>query len=137
MSEREQFPPDPGVRGAVMPPVRGWLRAEGLAVLLACVFLYARGGHSWALFAILFLAPDLSFFGYLAGPRVGAAVYDALHSYIGPILLAVAFLATGRPPVLAIIWAAHCGFDRTLGYGLKYPTAFTDTHLGRIGRQRG
>ena len=125
-----------GVTGAVAPPVRGWLRAEGLAVLAGCVVLFARGGHSWALSAVLFLAPDLSFAAYLAGPRVGAAVYNAAHSFVGPVALALAFLATGRPPVLALIWAAHVGFDRALGYGLKYPTAFTDTHLGRIGRRR-
>ncbi|HET8568702.1 MAG TPA: DUF4260 family protein [Candidatus Limnocylindria bacterium] len=26
--------------------------------------------------------------------------------------------------------------DRLFGYGLKYPTSFSDTHLGRIGRTR-
>jgi len=121
--------------GAVVGPVRGWLRAEGLAVLAGCVLLFARGGHSWGLFALLFLAPDLSFAAYLAGPRAGAAVYDAAHSYVGPIVLAAAQVATGRPPVLSLIWGAHVGFDRALGYGLKYPSAFTDTHLGQIGRR--
>jgi hypothetical protein len=29
---------------------------------------------------------------------------------------------------------AHVGMDRALGYGLKLPTDFRDTHLGRIGR---
>ena len=29
---------------------------------------------------------------------------------------------------------AHTGMDRAVGYGLKYPTGFSDTHLGRIGR---
>lgn len=125
-----------GEAGTVGTPVRGWLRAEGLAVLAGCVALFARGGHSWALFALLFLAPDLSFAGYLAGPRVGAAIYNAAHSYVGPIALAVALAVTGRPPVLALVWAAHVGFDRALGYGLKYPSGFTDTHLGRIGRRR-
>ena len=33
---------------------------------------------------------------------------------------------------LALIWLAHIGADRLLGYGLKYPTAFTDTHLQRV-----
>jgi hypothetical protein len=116
--------------------VRLWLRLEGLAVLVLSAFLYARGSHSWLLFVVLFLAPDLSFAAYLAGPRVGAAVYNALHSYVGPLVLAALFLAAGRPPVLSLIWAAHIGFDRLLGYGLKYPTDFGDTHLGAIGRRR-
>jgi hypothetical protein len=37
---------------------------------------------------------------------------------------------------LATIWIAHIGFDRALGYGLKYGSGFTHTHLGRIGRDR-
>jgi len=123
--------------GAVGGAPRVWLRLEGLAVLAVAVLVYQRGGHSWMLLALLFLAPDLSFAGYLAGPRVGAAVYNAAHSYVGPAIAAALALLTGRPPVLACIWAAHIGFDRALGYGLKYPTAFGDTHLGAIGRGRG
>lgn len=121
--------------GAVAGAVRLWLRLEGLCVLAAALFLYQRGGHSWGLLAALFLVPDLSFAGYLAGPRVGAWAYNAAHSYVGPLALAVAFVATGRPPVIALIWGAHIGFDRLLGYGLKYPSAFNDTHLGPIGRR--
>ena len=123
--------------GAVGGAPRAWLRLEGLAVLALAVLLFQRGGHSWPLLALLFLAPDLSFVAYLAGPRVGAAVYNAAHSYVGPLIAAVLALLTGRPPVVACIWAAHVGFDRALGYGLKYPTGFGDTHLGAIGRRRG
>lgn len=101
-------------------------------MLALAVLLYARGGHSWMLFGVLFLAPDLSFLGYLAGPRIGAAAYNLAHSYAGPGIAAALALLTGRPPVLALIWAAHIGFDRALGYGLKYPTDFKDTHLGRL-----
>jgi hypothetical protein len=121
--------------GAVTGSVRLWLRLEGLTVFALTVYLFARGGHSWPLLAVLFLAPDLSFAAYLAGPRLGAMGYNLLHSYVGPIVLGAAFLATGRPPVLALIWAAHIGFDRMLGYGLKYPTGFGDTHLGAVGRR--
>ena len=124
--------------GAVTGAPRLWLRLEGLAVLALAVLVFARGGHSWMLLAILFLAPDLSFLAYLAGPRAGAMAYNAVHSYVGPAVAAGAALLTGRPPVLACIWAAHIGFDRLLGYGLKYPTAFGDTHLGlRRGGRRG
>ena len=120
--------------GAVRGSVRVWLRLEGLVVLALAVYLYARGGHSWVDFASLFLLPDVSFAGYLAGPRLGAAIYNAAHSYVGPLFLAGALPNTGATLMWALIWTAHVGFDRALGYGLKYPTAFADTHLGRIGR---
>lgn len=124
--------------GAVTGAPRIWLRLEGLAVLALAVLLFARGGHSWMLLVILFLAPDLSFLAYLAGPRIGAMGYNLAHSYVGPCVAAALALMTGRPPVPALIWAAHIGFDRALGYGLKYPTDFADTHLGRLrgGRAR-
>ena len=80
--------------GAVHGSVRLWLRLEGLVVLVLAVYLYARGAHSWVVFATLFFLPDISFAGYLAGPRVGAAVYNVAHSYVGPLLLAVALLTT-------------------------------------------
>ena len=125
-----------GVEGRV----RTLLRLEGLALLTMALALYAQTGASWTLFAILFLAPDLSFAFYLFGARAGAAAYNAAHSTIGPILLALASRAgTGQTAgllPLALIWFAHVGFDRALGYGLKYASAFSDTHLGRIGRHR-
>jgi hypothetical protein len=120
--------------GAVHGSVRLWLRLEGLVVLVLAVYLYARGGHSWVVFAALFFVPDISFAAYLAGPRIGAAVYNVAHSYVGPWLVGLALFATGATLMWALIWGAHVGFDRALGYGLKYPTAFRDTHLGRIGR---
>ncbi len=121
--------------GAVHGAVRVWLRLEGLLVLLLAAYVYRDVGGSWLMFGVLFLVPDVSFAGYLAGPRAGAAVYNAAHSYIGPLLLGFALRMTmaGWLP-LAFIWGAHVGFDRALGYGLKYPAAFRDTHLGRIGR---
>jgi len=38
--------------------------------------------------------------------------------------------------LVAAILIAHVGMDRMLGYGLKLPSSFQDTHLGRIGRGR-
>jgi hypothetical protein len=117
--------------------VRVWLRLEGLALFVVGVLLYARSGAGWGRFAALLLVPDLSFVGYLAGPRVGAAAYNAAHSEIGPLALGVAALLGVLPMSalpLACIWAAHVGIDRALGYGLKYGTAFRATHLGRVGK---
>ncbi len=96
-------------------------------------------GGSWLLFAVLLLAPDLSMLGYLAGPRIGALSYNLAHSAIGPAVLAgIAWLLAGDIALqIALIWAFHIAADRALGYGLKLTTSFQDTHLGRVGRNRG
>jgi len=112
------------------------LRLEGLALLAAAVWGYALTDASWGLFAALLFAPDLSMAGYLRGPRVGASVYNAAHTTVGPVVLAALASASGWTlglPV-ALVWAAHIGLDRALGYGLKLPTGFHDTHLGAFGR---
>jgi Domain of unknown function (DUF4260) len=115
---------------------RALLRIEGAFILAIAIVLYWRLGESWWLFAILLLAPDLSFLGYLAGARVGAVAYNLLHTIAGPVALALAGLFVPYEPAMAIalIWLAHCGFDRALGYGLKYEAGFGFTHLGGIGR---
>ena len=117
--------------------VRSLLRVEGLALLLTAVTLFARTGGDWRIFALLFLVPDVSFIGYLAGPRVGALAYNAMHSTVAPLVLASASLASDQHSLLpiALIWLAHIGFDRALGYGLKQARGFAFTHLGHIGRQ--
>jgi hypothetical protein len=113
-----------------------FLRVEGAVVLALAAFLYTRGEHGWLLFAVLLLVPDVSMVGYTAGPRAGAIVYNAAHTYVGPAVTAVTGIlagATGSVAV-ALIWFAHIGMDRMLGYGLKRTSGFPDTHLGRIGR---
>jgi hypothetical protein len=124
--------------GAASGPVRTLLRLEALALFLAAVALYVHSGAGWKLFAILILVPDLSMVFFLGGPRIGAMAYNAAHSTLGPIALAAASFFISQPLLMpiALIWAAHVGIDRALGYGLKYPSAFGDTHLGRIGRAR-
>ena len=115
---------------------RALLRAEGAITLLAAVAVYRVLGGGWGTFALLFLVPDLSLLGYLAGSRVGAFVYNFGHSLAGPAVLAAVGLLAGAPfaVLAACIWLAHVGFDRMLGYGLKATTSFYDTHLGRVGR---
>jgi len=113
----------------------GFLRLESLAVVVAAVALYFDGDYAgWAFFAFL-LAPDLAIAAYAAGPKVGAAIYNLAHTYAFPVALAAGCLLTGDaglPVQIALIWAAHIGIDRVLGLGLKYPTGFKDTHLGRV-----
>lgn len=117
--------------------VRLLLRLEGFAALAVSLALYARAGLSWPVFALFFLAPDLSMLGYFAGPRAGAAVYNLVHTYAVALPLALAghFAATPALTAAGLILIAHIGFDRALGFGLKYSTAFGDTHLGRGGRR--
>jgi len=115
--------------------VRTVLRLEGLCVLVAASAAYSKFGLGWGTFALFFLTPDLSLFGYLAGPKVGAISYNLAHSYSGAVVCLVAGLVLPAPTVLGVglIWCAHIGFDRALGYGLKYSDGFGFTHLGRIG----
>jgi uncharacterized protein DUF4260 len=110
------------------------LRLEGLAVVTAAVVLYFHEDFGWVLFVALILAPDLSFAGYAFGPKVGAIAYDAVHTEIFPVALGTVGVVAGSNGAtkIPLIWVAHIGADRLLGYGLKYPTAFEDTHLSRV-----
>jgi uncharacterized protein DUF4260 len=110
------------------------LRLEGVAVLIVAVFLYVDGDYSiWPLL-VFALAPDLALLAYLAGPRAGATGYDLAHTYAPPIVFAAVGVVAdvGVLVQIALIWAAHIGADRLLGYGLKYETGFKETHLQRI-----
>ena len=110
------------------------LRLEGAAVLAGSLALYFDQGFGWLLLVVLALAPDLAMIGYAAGQRVGAIAYDIVHTEALPIALGVfGLLASESLPVqLALIWLVHIGADRMIGYGLKYPTAFKETHLQRV-----
>lgn len=119
-------------------PVTTLLRLEGLAAAALSAVFYAQTGASWWLFAALWLAPDLSMLGYLGGANLGSRFYNAVHSYTTPAALAVTALLLHSPALvpIALIWMNHIGVDRLLGYGLKYPTGFQWTHLGRLGGRR-
>ena len=118
--------------------VRSLLRLEGAAILVASLLAYNHLGGGWGTLVLCFFIPDLSFLGYTLGPRVGAVSYNIAHSLAG----AVAILAYGVllsvpvATIAGIIWLGHIGFDRMLGYGLKYSSGFTHTHLGLIGPDR-
>ena len=110
------------------------LKAESLAILIGAIAFYARFEGNWLLFIVLLFAPDLSMLGYLAGPTVGRATYNAAHTYAVPVLLAVVGVLTESDGAteIGLVWTAHIGIDRALGYGLKYRTGFKDTHLQRV-----
>jgi hypothetical protein len=121
---------------AVTAGPRAWLRLEGLAVLVAGAALFVAAGGPWLLLVPLVLLVDLSMAGYLAGPRPGAALYNLAHNQVLALALLGGGAAAGIAPLTlaGAVLLAHSGMDRLAGYGLKYPTAFADTHLGRIGR---
>jgi hypothetical protein len=116
--------------------VRWWLRVEGVVALLGGAAAWIGLGGPWPLFAILLISPDVSMVGYLANPRIGALMYNAVHNWaVGGAAVGLG-LALALPvlTLAGVILVAHTGLDRALGYGLKESTGFRDTHLGRIGR---
>ena len=121
--------------GAVEGMPRLLLRIEGAALALAAVYMFHRIGGNWWLFAALILVPDVSFAAYFLGTRPGAIAYNAIHVLFVPVALALAGFLLPQFDLLsvALIWVAHIGIDRALGFGLKYGAGFGFTHLGRIG----
>lgn len=123
---------EPARRGPSLP--RTLLHLEGATLLVVSVTAYGVLGGAWWLFLVLLLAPDLGMLGYLSGPRVGAMVYDLVHAYPLPAALLGLGAWTSAPFLvgLALIWFAHIGMDRAVGYGLKYASGFRDTHMRRV-----
>lgn len=128
-------------RAAPVAGPRSWLtrpgvllRVEGGVLLAISALLYWVNGGSWVLFALLILAPDASALGYLLGAKVGAATYNSVHAYALPASLAAFGVLVGGPLAVsvALVWFAHIGMDRVVGYGLKYTSGFKDTHLDRV-----
>lgn len=110
------------------------LHAEGAAIFVLASLFYRQGHFSWWMFVLLFFSPDVSMLGYVGNVKFGAALYNLVHTLTGPIclLLVTVLLPAGRLMPYVLIWLAHLGFDRMLGYGLKYPTFFRDTHLQHV-----
>jgi len=120
------------------PTMRGWLRLEGAAAFVAGLALYGWLGGPSLLVVPLLLVPDLSMVGYLRDPRIGAITYNAAHTWAPGLAVLGLGLATDATAVaiLGAVLIAHVDMDRAAGYGLKLPTSFHDTHLGRIGREK-
>ncbi|MFQ6552892.1 DUF4260 domain-containing protein [Aestuariibius insulae] len=117
-----------------------WLRLEALVILAGAilfVWIHPATLPIWLIVLIL-IAPDIAMAGYAAGPRIGAVCYNLAHTYAAPVLLAILSYvidhAGSHGIEAAAFWAIHIAADRALGYGLKEPTDFKETHLGRLGQ---
>ena len=110
------------------------LRVEGAVVLVVATAVYFTQGYTWWLFPLLLLAPDLSALGYLFGSRAGSVAYNLVHTITLPLLLLTVgwWLGATVAVALALIWLAHIGMDRMVGYGLKYPDSFKHNHLHEV-----
>jgi hypothetical protein len=107
---------------------------EGASLFALTLYFYQSGHFRWWLFAILFLWPDVFMLGYLVSVKWGTAFYNLAHTITGPVVLLFVCFLGGIPQIIpyALIWLAHIGFDRALGFGLKYPTHFKDSHLQHV-----
>jgi hypothetical protein len=123
--------------GAVTGPPRRWLRLEAAVVLAGALVAYSTTDQSWWLAPAGILLPDIMMAGYLAGTRIGAATYNLAHATPLPASLIGLGWWQHKPLVAAIglIWLAHIGLDRLMGYGLKYHDRFQHTHLGMMGKK--
>jgi hypothetical protein len=115
------------------------IRLEELALFLFSIYLFSTLPFPWWAFPLLLLAPDLSMIGYVGGPGLGAAIYNTIHHRAIALLLYVAGVVMALPALslAGVVLLAHSSLDRVFGYGLKHRDAFTNTHLGRIGKQAG
>jgi len=117
--------------------VKTILRLEEVGFVLFSIYLFGLLPFPWWYYPVLFFLPDVSMLGYLAGPRIGAVIYNVVHHRALALLFYVLgiLLATPALALAGVILFAHSSLDRALGYGLKLSDNFTNTHLGRIGRE--
>ncbi len=108
------------------------------AAVFVAIFFVSIGGFSWWWLIVLFIAFDVSAIGYAINNKIGALTYNVGHSLIGPVILAILYIATSNETILFItlLWLFHIFVDRALGYGLKHSTSFHHTHLGKIGKDK-
>jgi Domain of unknown function (DUF4260) len=118
--------------GVVVGAPRRWLGLEGLVLLGGALIAFGILGQPWWLVPTGILVPDVAMGGYAAGTRPGAYLYNLAHATPLPaVTLGIGYWQTDRLVMaLALVWLAHIGLDRLLGFGLKYNDRFVHTHLG-------
>ncbi|MEM6642065.1 MAG: DUF4260 domain-containing protein [Bacteroidota bacterium] len=114
--------------------MKNLLRAEELTAFLLSIYFFALSDYAWWWYPALILSPDIGMLGYLVNARFGALTYNIFHHRGIAILLAFLGFTSGLPPLYlaGVILFGHASLDRMLGYGLKYPDSFKNTHLGEL-----
>jgi len=112
---------------------------EEAAMFAFSIYLFSRLSFAWWWYVALILTPDLSMLGYLVNTRVGAMVYNFFHHKAVAIATYIAgvYMQNEAIQLTGIILFGHSSMDRMMGYGLKYPDSFQNTHLGLIGKEPG
>jgi len=117
--------------------MKNLLKLEEAFMFGLSIFLFSKLDYAWWWYPVLILAPDLSMIGYLLNTRIGALTYDFIHHKgLGIALWILGVVISNQLlQLIGLILFGHSSMDRALGYGLKYPDSFHNTHLGKIGRQ--
>ncbi len=112
-------------------------RIEASTIFFVSLYLYWYLDFNLIVLILLLFVFDVFMIGYLFNSKIGAYCYNLGHSMIAPpILFAIGFATDARILIgFSLIWLAHIGMDRLLGYGLKFTTGFKETHLGHIGKK--
>ena len=114
-----------------------WQRLEGAVALILATMVFSTISGNWLIFILLLFVPDITIAGYLINKKVGAIIYNLGHSLVLPLLLlGFGYLYEQElVSAIALVWMAHIGMDRMLGFGLKDSKGFQYTHLGKIGKK--
>ena len=125
-------------------PGRVAYAAVAVALLASVVALIVVWDAAWWQTVAFALGPDLAvLYGIAPGLARGQLhpravyLYNSLHRFSGPLVLAIAALAAGLPlgyVAGAIAWGLHVAFDRAIGLRLRSPDGF---QRGETARDRG
>jgi hypothetical protein len=111
--------------------MKNWLRSEEWLQFFVCFGYFIFADIAWWWFWAFLLLPDISMLGYLINTKAGAYFYNLGH-HKGIALLVFALGLLFSLPFLSYagcILYGHSSLDRALGFGLKYPDNFKNTHL--------
>lgn len=119
--------------------MKNLLKLEEVALMALGIFMFGLLGYSWWWLPALILLPDAAMVGYLAGPKIGAYLYNIAHHRGVAILLYFLGIQFMWPmlQLISTILFIHIAMDRIFGYGLKFEKGFKFTHLGEIGKSNG
>lgn len=114
------------------------LKIEECLMLILALFAFYEYKYEWWMFFAFILLPDIGMLGYLFNPQTGAVTYNLTHHKGIAIIVFIlgGYLSSKVLLVTGIILFAHSSLDRILGYGLKFPDSFSNTHLGSIGKKQ-